>query len=184
VSEPTQPSNEKGGPDVGLCPRLLAPLRCGIDRGNVPHTLILTEAGLLAVVFRKSVGPRDAAWGPVGPSVGQWTCVSRPEATGRLYHSRQSSGPLGRQLDNETNGGGDHGQAMVGRGYCRAGRSQRAEARQTRAVQETSGLAQRHHNNRLLSDALLFQCLGKFSDTFWIVPGRLDGTHSRCCVQK
>jgi hypothetical protein len=32
------------------------------------------------------VGPRDAAWGPVGPSVGQWTCVSRPEATGRLYH--------------------------------------------------------------------------------------------------
>jgi hypothetical protein len=34
----------------------------------------------------KNVGPRDAAWGPVGPSVGQWTCVSRPEATGRLYH--------------------------------------------------------------------------------------------------
>jgi len=66
-------------------------------RGNVPHTFILAEAGLLAVVFRKSVGPRDAAWGPVGPSVGQWTCVSRPEATGRLYHSRQSSGPLGRQ---------------------------------------------------------------------------------------
>jgi hypothetical protein len=34
----------------------------------------------------KNVGPRDAAWGPVGPSVGQWTCVSRPEATGGLYH--------------------------------------------------------------------------------------------------
>ena len=32
------------------------------------------------------MGPRDAAWGPVGPSVGQWTCVSRPEATGGLYH--------------------------------------------------------------------------------------------------
>ena len=52
MSEPTQPSNEKGAPDVGLCPRLLAPLRCGIDRGNVPHTFILAEAGLLAVSVR------------------------------------------------------------------------------------------------------------------------------------
>ena len=23
---------------MGWCPRLLAPLRCGIDRGNVPHS--------------------------------------------------------------------------------------------------------------------------------------------------
>src|SRR5262249_10316894 len=29
---------------LGWCPRLLAPLRCGIDRGNVPHTFILAEA--------------------------------------------------------------------------------------------------------------------------------------------
>jgi uncharacterized protein DUF6494 len=44
------------------------------------------------------VGPRDAAWGPVGPGVGQWTCVSRPEATGRLYHSRQSSLSVGSYI--------------------------------------------------------------------------------------
>src|SRR5258707_9397418 len=55
---------------LGWCPRLLAPLRCGIDRGNVPHTFILAEAALLAVVFRppkrEKCGPQRCSLGPGG----------------------------------------------------------------------------------------------------------------------
>jgi hypothetical protein len=50
---------------LGWCPRLLAPLRCGIDRGNEPHTFILAEAAHLAVMFRPSkrekCGPGERA---------------------------------------------------------------------------------------------------------------------------
>src|SRR5262249_19207723 len=64
-----------------------------IDRGNGPHLhpnrsgasgcrVSATETGKVWV-------PEMQPGGPVGPSVGQRTCVSRPEATGRLYHSRQ-----------------------------------------------------------------------------------------------
>ena len=55
---------------LGWCPRLLAPLRCGIDRGNVPHTFILAEAALLAVVFRppkrEKCGHQRCSLGPGG----------------------------------------------------------------------------------------------------------------------
>ena len=75
---------------MGWCPRLLAPLRCGIDRGNVPHTFILAEAALLAVVFRPSkrekCGPQRCSLGPGGSECRTVDVVSRPEATGGLYH--------------------------------------------------------------------------------------------------
>jgi hypothetical protein len=59
-SEPTQPSNEKGAPDVGLVSE--APW-------NVPHTSVLAEAALVAVVFR------DRVWAPEMQPGARWVRV-------------------------------------------------------------------------------------------------------------
>src|SRR5260221_126408 len=65
---------------------------------------------------------------------------SRRNSTTTVTRSRSTSLQLREAAQGPQahagNGGGDHGQAVVGRGYCCVGRGQRAEAQQARTVQE------------------------------------------------